>query len=201
MATQPKTPNPATPESTAPSGAPQAAAAAPAREAPAATAAGAAQPTAVTAPATGYSGSDKGGNHAVEVVGRKPQRWNITLHLVNGYAKPQGDWRTEMRVGDSVHFVSPDGEVRVEFESLPGVDAKTGKPVPAGPTPFGQNPLDIQGGKTGERTFLVVNSCKAVMRCYIIQPDGTEIGYAEEGADKNPGTTVCTGGGSSPVKC
>lgn len=127
---------------------------------------------------------------------RRPLRWNVTLHIVDGYARPQGDWRNEMRVGDEVYFKSPDGKVKVTFEPVDATDINE-KPV-KGLVPFGPKQMHIEGA---EQVHTIVNSCKAVMRCYIIKNDGTEVGYSDEGADKSPGTNVCTGGGNAPVKC
>ena len=126
---------------------------------------------------------------------RKPLKWTVVLHIVNGRARPQGDWRTQMRVDDEVDFKSPDGKVLVEFEPIDAVDIN-GKPVKL--APFGSKQLSIEGAK---QKYRVVNSCKAVMHCYIIKPDGTKLGYGKEDADEDPGTNICTGGGNSPVKC
>ena len=140
----------------------------------------AAKPSASDAPATAH----------------KPLRWSVTLQLDdNGYPQPQGDWRKDMKVGDKVKFLSPNGEVKVEFVPITGQKDIKGNAVPDGTLPFGQEKKEIEiiGGVQEHE---IVNSCQATMKCYIKAPDGRYIGY-----DQDKGTTVCTGGGTNPVTC
>jgi hypothetical protein len=131
--------------------------------------------------------------------------WSVTLQIgKNGCAKPQGDWRYEMKVGDKVRFLSPDGEVKVVFE--PADD--TYKPTTGGKAllPFGVE--EIIGG---EQVHVVQNSCKSIMKCYIkkgkkwigYSETGTEVEYTggTTGAAAAKGSNICTGGGDSPTKC
>ena len=132
--------------------------------------------------------------NAISTRAEGPLQWNVTLHKIGQYARPQGEWRTEMKVGDLVHFVSPDGTVLVEFEAAD----QFYKPNPGGLVPFGPQQIKIEGAG---QTHVVLNSCKSIMRCYIVEPNGNTIGYPAKGAAKGPGTTVCTGGGNNPVRC
>lgn len=123
------------------------------------------------------------------VGGPRSQRWDIVIHLVDGKPRPQGDWRTEMKVGDQVHFVSPDGKVRVEFQAID----QDGKHNPKGLLPFGSEKknLEIEGA---EEFHTIENRSQFVMYCYI-KPHGKERyeGWGED--DPKAGTGVKTGGG------
>lgn len=104
----------------------------------------------------------------------------------------EGDFRFDMKVGDFVRFhTSENGTVRVDnFIPLnSGLKLENGKPAPPD-LPFGNDIRSVGG----DVDLKIVNSCKAMWTSHIDFADGTE-------AFCDPATTVCTGGGNTPVVC
>jgi hypothetical protein len=133
------------------------------------------------------------------------RNWYVVLHLVDGKAEPQPDWRNHMRVGDHVTFVSPDGTVDVNFTPIAAKDLE-GNDVD-GLYPFGKANIRITGDCQAHR---VIHSCKARMTCRIIDEDKVVHTYdgpvsnykLGDDDDSDGGTNVCTGGtGTTQVKC
>jgi|SRR5271167_387205 len=113
------------------------------------------------------------------MVPRTTEHWDVVIHLVNEDARPQDGWPKGMKVGDSVHFVSPDGEVKVEFKAQD----------PPGMLPFTGS--EVEGAK-GSHT--VVNACKFMAYCFVKPRDKPDyIGWNSK--DPRAGTQGHTGGG------
>jgi hypothetical protein len=109
-----------------------------------------------------------------------------------------------MKVGDSVHFVSPDGKVQ-SFVSPQKCSDKLGRSI-TDLTPFGTGPQAVRGPRS---VYPVVNSCKARLSCMVLDKkkvlrgyDGVVRGAVPRLSDDDNGASICTGGkGNSQVNC
>lgn len=103
----------------------------------------------------------------------------------------EGDFTVDMIVGDQLRFhTSEKGTVKLTFAARnDGLKTADGKPVKPDLLPFD---TDVIAGS--DLDLKVVNSCKSLMTSFIEFPDGSSIFC-------HPETTVCTGGGNSPVVC
>jgi hypothetical protein len=119
-------------------------------------------------------------------------KWIVVLQKFGEEVRIQPDWRNAMEIGDTVRFISPDGNVEVEFEP------DTGDHLPLGARTF----------RDGTENHKIVCSSKGVMQCTIITPDKVKYGYARREAaakalrdagetvpDDNQGSRYCTGTG------
>ena len=129
--------------------------------------------------------------------------WYIVLQIVDGKARAQPDWSTNMKVGDTVQFLSPDGKVKA-FVIPKTCKDKLGRTVTL--TPFG---ADIQPVRGPRKVYHVINSCKSLLNCMVVDKNNRLINYSGvvkglcgPEIDDDDGSTWCTGGtGNSQVNC
>jgi hypothetical protein len=118
----------------------------------------------------------------------KGLKWIVVLQKFGNEVRVQPDWRKAMEIGDTVQFISADGDVHVEFEPGDGFGAN-GRPTKL-------IPLAVQKSGTSAH-HKVENSVRGVMQCSIVTPTGV-IGYEavedKPGIKKPEGTRYCTGG-------
>jgi hypothetical protein len=129
-----------------------------------------------------------------------PKTFLITLNLVRGVIEAHGDFENQRVVNDIVRFansVPGSGDIVITFTSR-AATTRSGSAVPADLLPFGvatiKNPNPSQ-------EFKVMHSCKSMMSITINTADGRKLSCAWDAEGKVQGTNICTGGGTSPVKC
>lgn len=128
-----------------------------------------------------------------------PRLFTINLNIQpNGDIDATGPFQNQMFIGDSALFVpSEPGDITIEFTSIPAKDINN-NPVPSNLLPFGVTTINNPDPST---PFKVVNSCKAWMAVMIVTKDNTTHHCPWDPTNAVRGSTVCTGGGNSPVGC
>jgi len=118
-------------------------------------------------------------------------KWIVVLQMVGENVRVQPDWRSAMKIGDTVQFLSPSGKVNVEFEPAKGMDA----------------PCGIKEIKD-KKVHKVINRSGGVMQCTVVKRDGKVFGYKRHEAlakiakrqgkrppvNESAGSRYCTGG-------
>jgi len=134
---------------------------------------------------------------------RAPQQFTINLNIQpdSGDIDATGPFQNQMVIGDTAVFVASElGDIIIEFMSMPGTVDINGKPVPADLLPFGTENQVINNPDPAT-PFKVVNSCKAWMMVKITTKDSVPHHCPWDPINSINGSTICTGGGGSPVNC